>query len=1104
MKHRKVLNLLAILSLVGGMLTGIITTQAQQADLGALTRTPAYSLPVSETGLYIIELVDPAVPVYRGGIGGLRATSPESTGARRLDAQASDVQAYQTYLQGKQTDLLQAMQRAFGRVMVPAYSYQYALNGMAIYLSHEEALSLFEMPGVAMVYADALHSMDTDMGPTLIGAPAIWEGETSGGIDSKGEGIVVGVIDGGINHAHPAFTATGADGYTHINPYGAGIYHGYCATNPGFCNSKLIGAYYLYTGPAQSPEDTDGHGSHTSSTAAGNAHLAEFSVGTEVFTRQISGVAPHANIVAYKICNPLCPDSSAVAAVDLAINADLVDVINFSISGEDNPWKDSVDKAFLNAFAAGIFVSASAGNDGPTASTVAHTGPWNSTVGASTHSRVIANFMDVTITGGALVDLLAVPAQETVVSSNITGDLLWAGDVDPANISACAAFPADSFGGMFGVAQRGGCTFEIKVNNLIDAGAVGAVIYNNVAGPPITMGFDVIPAYPSVMTTLEEGLDLVDLIGGRTDARMTIKFGAEVVIDPAWNDIMAGLSSRGPSAFELLKPDYVAPGVNILAAVSVSGGDVTTYDFYQGTSMASPHSAGAAALMMALHPDWTVAELRSALNSTADPSVVRDSDGATPADPFDMGSGRLALSGAGNAGLVLNETSANYLAADPSLGGDPTTLNQPNLVSYDCAGECVWTRTVRSVSTDTQTWTVAFEEPAGLDLSVLPASFELEPGESQVLTITADVSAATPFVTLFGAVNLVPGESAGTRLPVVVVVAGGPPEISVDPAELTSTQIADLATRTLTINNLGGETLTWQLYEDGSEINALTGDWGDNFDSYVTGSEIHGQGGWKGWDNNITYGALVNGSKYRSLPNSVAIVGNSNLVHEFTEYATGYWTITAWQFIPGGYAGVSTFNILNTYADLGTSNNYSVQVLFDSATQQVINQGASAHSLPLITGRWVELRVEVDLVNDLQTFFYDGAELYSGTWTDEVTGDGALNIAAVNMNANDTDVIYYDDMAIVMDTPAVCDLAGDIAWLSTDPVSGTTAPLSSSPVSVLFDARGMAVGTYTATLCASSNDPLNPLVLIPVTLTVVDELPTFFIFLPIGLKAPTP
>ncbi len=1103
MKYRKVLYLLAVISLATGLVTGFVSPRTSLADTSHASSVAAHALPVSLTGLYVIQLVDPSVSAYMGGVNGLAATSPEATGARRLDATASASQAYQAYLEGQQRSVLTAMQAAYGRAIDVEFSYQYALNGFAAYLSHTEALAAFNLPGVRNVYPDELRQMATDVSPDLINAPAIWEGDTTGGLETLGEGIVVGVIDGGINHAHPSYAATGADGYTIENPYGTGVYHGYCAANPGFCNDKLIGAYYLYPGAAESPEDGDGHGSHTSSTAAGNAHDAVFTVGIDTFTRPISGMAPHANIVAYKICNPYCPSSSAVAAVEYAISDDMVDVINYSIGPGGNPWTDMVEVAFLDATAAGIFVSVSAGNSGPGVGTIEHSSPWTSSTAASTHSRIIANFMEVEVPGTELTDLLAIPGFGTTIAADITDNIRWSGEVDPANIGACSPFPAGSFEGVVGLAQRGGCDFLVKLNNLAAAGAVYAVIYNNVGGPPITMGFDPLPDIDGVMTTLEQGLAIAALISGVPEATVTIKVGAEVVIDPEWNDIMAGFSSRGPSEWELLKPDYAAPGVNVLAAVHAYDGNIATYDFYQGTSMASPHSAGSAALLMALHPDWTVSEIRSALASTADPTTMRDSDGVTPADAYDMGSGRLDLFGAGNAGLVLDETYDNYLAADPRDGGEPNALNLPYMVEFECNATCTWTRTVKSVLPAVQTWTVTYENAADLVLDVQPASFTLDPGEEVILTITAGVVGADPLATLFGAVNLVPAAGVAARLPVVVVVYAEPPAISIDPASLLSIQEAEIATQPLTISNLGGLPLDWELYDDGLPVMAIQGEWADNFDSYLTDSELHGQGGWKGWGDDITYGATVTDNKALSLPNSVAVVGQTDIVHEYTEANTGFWTYTAWQFIPNNYAGASSFILLNAYDDLGTDISWSVEVVFDSASGTVYNNGKSSGSLPLVFGRFVELRVEIDLVNDEQSFYYDGDLLYSGSWTGEVSDAGALNLAAVDLFANDASVVYYDDMSLTIAIPEVCDLVGDVPWLSTVPASGTTLPGESSLVDVVFDATGMALGDYTATLCAASNDPLNPVVEIPVSLTVVEGVPTLPMYLPLMYKTAT-
>jgi subtilisin family serine protease len=367
MKYRKLLNLLAVISLAVGLFTGFLAPKSSQAR----PATPDRNLAVSETGYYIVRLEDASVTAYNGGIRGLAATSTEATGTNRLDPNTPASKAYYNYLENKQQGLLDAMRTAFGHEIEVAHQYLYVLNAVAMRLTHEEALSAFDLPGVLTVYADTISYPDTDVGPQLIGADAVWNGDTYSELATLGEGIVIGVIDTGINPTHPSFDETGpVDGYVHTNPYGKDVFHGWCETVSGFCNDKLIGAYKLVDDgvfPPDTPEDVEGHGSHTASTAGGNVQNAYFDVNGLPFSRTISGVAPHANIVAYRVCLPNagCSGIATIMAVDLAIGTDMVDVINYSIGPGGNPWLDPVELAFLEATDAGIFVSVSAGNSGP-------------------------------------------------------------------------------------------------------------------------------------------------------------------------------------------------------------------------------------------------------------------------------------------------------------------------------------------------------------------------------------------------------------------------------------------------------------------------------------------------------------------------------------------------------------------------------------------------------------------------------------------------------------------------------------------------------------------------------------------------------------------
>ncbi|MEA2001339.1 MAG: S8 family serine peptidase, partial [Actinomycetota bacterium] len=194
------------------------------------------------------------------------------------------------------------------------------------------------------------------------------------------------------------------------------------------------------------------------------------------------------------------------------------------------------------------------------------------------------------------------------------------------------------------------------------------------------------------------------------------------------------------------------------------------WDFSSGTSMASPHVAGAGALLMQEHPTWTPAEIQSALMLTANTAML-DSDEVTPAGPFDMGNGGVVLADANTAGLIMGETHANYVAADPAIGGDPTTLNLPNMANSACVLECSWTRTV--TATTGGTWTAAAAATGGVVLDVSPTGFTLADGETQVLTVTADVSGAPSGVWAFGEVTMTAAGVPDSHMPVAVQPSTG-------------------------------------------------------------------------------------------------------------------------------------------------------------------------------------------------------------------------------------------------------------------------------------------------------------------------------------------
>jgi len=718
----------------------------------------------SEPAMYIIQFDDPPLAVYRGGLPGLAATNPAARGETRLDANSPTSLAYINYLTARQSRLIASIEDTLGHDVQVAFRYRYAYNGIAARMTPADAAIVAGMDGVRRVERDFMRYPDTSDTVPFIGATGIWNGTSTGGLPgTMGEGIVVGIIDTGINMDHPSFAGVGpVDGFTYTNPYTG--YLGLCATHPlsYTCNDKLVGAYDFVDGLSENdgPEDGDGHGSHVASIVAGNFVQATMVFSTTTLTQTISGVAPHAHIISYDACAPDgCPGASLLAAIDQATK-DGVDVINYSIGGRPaSPWESAEAVAFLNSLEAGIFVAVSAGNDDPSAAAAVGSpanSPWVTSVGATTHDRRFLN---------ALVNMEGVatpPADiygESITSGYGPAPIVYAGDYsnpnDPTGDPAqcLEPYPAGTFHGEIVVCDRGGIARVEKGQNVLQGGAGGFVLANTAAeSESIVADGHLLPA---VHIGYNDAQSLGTWLAAAGVHTATIS-GTWTSYSPAYADIVADFSPRGPNAdgtnvAGVIKPDVTAPGVSVLAA-SMDG---IEYASMSGTSMASPHVAGSAALIMALHPDWTPAEVQSALMSTAQTAVRRE-DGVTSADPFDRGAGRVDLTRAGMAGFVLNETVANYLAADPDAGGDPTALNIASLGDEQCFQSCQWVRTLRSTQSASVDWTVSATGSPTVTVAVTPSTFTLAPGATQVITVEADVASAPSGEWVFGQLDFVP------------------------------------------------------------------------------------------------------------------------------------------------------------------------------------------------------------------------------------------------------------------------------------------------------------------------------------------------------------
>lgn len=187
--------------------------------------------------------------------------------------------------------------------------------------------------------------------------------------------------------------------------------------------------------------------------------------------------------------------------------------------------------------------------------------------------------------------------------------------------------------------------------------------------------------------------------------------------------------------------------------------------------------------------------------------------------------------------------------------------------------------------------------------------------------------------------------------------------------------------------------------------------WTDDFDSYAVKSQIHGQGGWKGWNNNVAAGAYITDTPAFTTPNSLEIAGASDLIHEYSGYTSGEWQFRLYQYIPSTLTGIQYFILLNQYSDTGGPYNWSTQVSFNPVSRLVISD-YDGNTLPLIADQWVEIRVVIDLDNDDQQFYYDEDLLFDKSWTEGVSGNGSLNISAISLFANGASSIFYDHMSL--------------------------------------------------------------------------------------------
>jgi len=753
---------------------------------------------------YIVELRDPPLALYADRLT-LSANRLEASaslaakagGSGKLDMQAAANRDYLEFIAARQDDFIMEAAGLLARQLDPVRRYRVAANAIAVDLTPVEAAALAASPQLKSLRPDVRYRLETDAGPEWIGAGAIWDG-SAGFPDTGGEGIVVGVIDSGVNWDHPSFEDPALDGYAHSNPLGSRL--GLCSDPEVSCNNKLIGVYdFVEDDPATGDvveeytkgRDNDGHGSHVASTTVGNR--LNVSLNDNANTT-LSGVAPRANLVTYRVCHvgePAGPDSGGcmstaiLAAIDQAIQ-DGVDIINYSIGAEaDNPWLSTISTAFLSARGAGIFVVTSAGNDGPNPGTVGApaNAPWMVAVGNATHDRVFGSIVqnlsggDTTPPGDMIGASLTGGTGKLVIVHARDYGFALCGEGEPELQAACEDNNGLSnpwagqkpFNGEIVVCDRGTYGRVEKGKNVLLAGAGGYILANDEEfGESIVSDEHCLPAShigkqdgDALRTWLASGSGHGGSISGFTLTRQD-RFGDQVNQSSARGPAMAPVE-------DTLKPNLIAPGTSILAA-SDQGEE---FRILTGTSMASPHVAGAAALLKSVHPDWSPSQLASAIETTATAELATVG-GLQAASPRERGAGRPQLGDAANAGLYLNVTASQFAQANPSSGGDPGSLNLPGLVESRCQRSCTFSRRV----TDQMgggSWTAsAVDFPPGVDVAVTPSSFNLGNGGSQTLTVSVNLERSEIVGEwIDGRIRLSAGGSPDQFLTVSVFAYGG-------------------------------------------------------------------------------------------------------------------------------------------------------------------------------------------------------------------------------------------------------------------------------------------------------------------------------------------
>jgi subtilisin family serine protease len=610
----------------------------------------------SELVRVTVMLDDAPLAKYRDTLPNLKGVLAARTAKGHIDAEAPASRAYLAHLAGKHKEFEERLQGKSPNAKVH-WRYDTSFNGLTIEVPRDQIDAVRRLPHVVSVTETYELEPELDESRALLGLQTLWQSLPTSPLGA-GAGLRLALIDSGANALHPFFDDDGFTapaGYPKAQRVAGGV-----RTNLPLAtyasNKMIVGNVYAYPGDTTATPwgPLSAHGTHVAGIMAGNDGTYTYTTGGASFPLRFSGMAPGAYLMSYRLDG----DSAEFLAAIEDVVADRADALNISLGHSrwlsTDPEHDPLRSALDGAVDAGVIVAVSSGNAGANGDSSV-TGsfklsPKILTVANSSHARVFSNPVSVT-SAGAPANLRArvsVAAPLGPVNTTVTGSYVVApgGGADGRAGELCAVpTPATAFQGKIILASRGTCTFEVKKNNAVAAGAMALVVHNNAGDPPFAMGFTTPSPIPAVMVSMNDGKAMVAWAASNPTAT-DLSIEAPVQrLTSGWPDIVAGGSSKGPTPALGIKPDIAAPGTSILSSVvnDTTGAvdPAAPFEQFSGTSMSTPHVTALAALTRARHPSWTPAQVKSALMNTAETEMSLDADGAVPALAKHRGAGRV-------------------------------------------------------------------------------------------------------------------------------------------------------------------------------------------------------------------------------------------------------------------------------------------------------------------------------------------------------------------------------------------------------------------------------------------------------------------------------